>query len=29
LIKNIKTLKNVSEFSVKMHDGEILIKNKN
>src|SRR6056300_92483 len=28
LIKNIKTLKNVSEFSVKMHDGEILIKNK-
>src|SRR5210317_657753 len=29
LIKNIKTLKNVSEFSVKMQDGEILIKNKN
>ena len=29
LIKNIKTLRNVSEFSVKMHDGEILIKNKN
>ena len=29
LIKNIKTLKNISEFSVKMHDGEILIKNKN
>jgi exodeoxyribonuclease VII large subunit len=29
LIKNIKTLKNVKEFSVKMYDGEILIKNKN
>jgi exodeoxyribonuclease VII large subunit len=29
LIKNIETLKNVKEFSVKMYDGEILIKNKN
>ena len=26
LIKDLKTLKGVDEFSVKMHDGEILIK---
>ena len=26
LIKNLKTLESVNEFSVKMHDGEILIK---
>ena len=26
LIKDLKTLKGIDEFSVKMHDGEILIK---
>ena len=26
LVKNLKTLKSIEEFSVKMHDGEILIK---